>query len=265
MTATDYATLSVERRTDKVLLVRLNRPEAANAFNTVMAEELVNLWQGLAGAGDDIRVVVLTGRGDRAFCAGADLKERKGMSEGAWRRQHQIFEAMAYAIMESPLPTIAAVNGAAFGGGLELVLACDFAYASTSARFAFTEVTLGIIPGIGGTQNLTRAVGPGRARELLMTGAPFGAEDALSWGLINRLYAPEDLLDATLRTAAKIAGNAPLAVAAVRRAAAGALDLPLKKGLALELERYYTLIDTDDRREGIAAFNEKRLPRFKGR
>ena len=265
MTATEYATLSVERRADKVLLVRLNRPEAANAFNTAMAEELVDLWQGLSGAGDELRVVVLTGRGDRAFCAGADLKERRGMSEAAWRRQHQVFEAMAYAIMESPLPTIAAVNGAAFGGGLELVLACDFAYASTSARFAFTEVTLGIIPGIGGTQNLTRVVGPGRARELLTTGAPFGAEDALSWGLINRLYAPEDLLDAALKTAGKIAGNAPLAVAAVRRAAAGALDLPLKDGLALELERYYTLIDTEDRHEGIAAFNEKRPPRFRGR
>lgn len=265
MTKQTYCTLSIEDAADKVLLVRLNRPEAANAFNTAMAEELVDLWQGLAGAGDDLRVVVLTGGGDRAFCAGADLKERRGMSEAAWEKQHRIFEAMAGGIMESPLPIIAAVNGAAFGGGLELLLACDFAYASTAARFAFTEVTLGIIPGIGGTQNLTRVLGPARAKEVLMSGAPFGAEDALSWGLINRLYAPEALLDAALETAGKIAANAPLAVAEVRRAAAGALDRPLKEGLALELERYYTLIDTEDRHEGVAAFNEKRKPLFKGR
>ena len=260
-----YGTLAVERTADKVLVVTLDRPQAANAFNTAMAEEMVALWQGLAEAGDDLRAVVLTGRGDRAFCAGADLKERHGMTEADWEKQHRTFEAMAYGIMDSPLPTIAAVNGAAFGGGLELLLACDFAYASTSARFAFTEVTLGIIPGIGGTQNLTRVLGPAQAREVLMTGAPFGAEEALSWGLVNRLCTPEALLPAALETAGKIAANAPLAVSAVRQAAAGALDRPLKEGLALELEQYYTLIDTEDRHEGIAAFNEKRKPHFKGR
>ncbi len=265
MTDWNYQTLSVETLPDKVLLARLNRPEAANAFNTAMAKELVDLWRRIPETDDDLRAIVLTGRGDRAFCAGADLKERKGMSDADWESQHRIFEAMAYGIMESPIPTIAAVNGAAFGGGFELLLACDFAYASTAARFAFTEVTLGIIPGIGGTQNLPRLVGPARARELLMTGAPFGAEDALSWGLVNRLYPPEALLPAALETAGMIAANAPLAIKAVRKAAAGALDRPLKEGLALELENYYTLVDTEDRHEGILAFNEKRKPVFKGR
>jgi enoyl-CoA hydratase/carnithine racemase len=260
-----FETIKVEPRDGRVLLVTLNRPESANAFNTRMAEEMVALWRGLAERPEAARCIVLTGAGSRAFCAGADLKERLDMSEEAWRRQHRAFEDMAAAIMESALPTIAAVNGAAMGGGCELVLACDFAYAAPDARFAFPEVTLGIIPGIGGTQNLPRAVGLRRAREMLTTGRALGAEDALAWGLVNRLCAPEALLDEALATARRIAANAPLAVAQARHAAAAGMDRPLKDGLALELECYYSLIDSDDRHEGVRAFNEKRKPDFKGR
>jgi enoyl-CoA hydratase/carnithine racemase len=260
-----FETIEVAPRDGRVLLVTLNRPQNANAFNTRMAEELVALWRGLADRADEVRCLVLTGAGRRAFCAGADLKERLDMSEAAWRRQHRAFEDMAAAIMESALPSIAAVNGAAMGGGCELVLACDFAYAASNARFAFPEVTLGIIPGIGGTQNLPRAVGLRRAREMLTTGRALSAEDALAWGLVNRLCPPETLLEEALATAGRIAANAPLAVAEARRAAADGLDLPLKEGLTLELERYYSLIDTEDRHEGVRAFNEKRKPDFKGR
>jgi enoyl-CoA hydratase/carnithine racemase len=230
-----------------------------------MAEELIALWQAIAADPDKVRVVVLTGAGERAFCAGADLKERQGMSQQAWHRQHEKFEAMAHAIMTSPRPVIAALNGAAMGGGLELALACDFAYAVPGARLAFTEVTLGIIPGIGGTQNLPRAAGLRRAKELLMTGRAFSGEEALQWGIVNRLCEPAELLPAALETAGRIAANAPLAVAAARQAATEGLGQPLEAALALELELYNTLIDTDDRREGISAFNEKRPPHFKGR
>jgi len=260
----DFETITVEHPADRLMLVTLNRPRQANAFNTRMAEELIALWQAIAADPDKVRVVVLTGAGERAFCAGADLKERQGMSQQAWHRQHEKFEAMAHAIMTSPRPVIAALNGAAMGGGLELALACDFAYAVPGARLAFTEVTLGIIPGIGGTQNLPRAAGLRRAKELLMTGRAFSGEEALQWGIVNRLCEPAELLPATLETAGRIAANAPLAVAAARRAASEGLGRPIEAALALELELYNTLIDTDDRREGISAFNEKRPPRFKG-
>lgn len=187
------------------------------------------------------------------------------MADADWRAQHKIFEAMAYGIMKSPLPVIAAVNGAAFGGGFELILACDFAYAVPDARFALTEVTLGIMPGVGGTQNLTHITGPARAREVIMTGAPFDGAQALAWGVVNRLCPPESLLQDALETAGRIAANAPLAVAQVRRAIAAAGDLPLEAGLAQELSCYDTLIETEDRLEGIRAFNEKRKAVFKGR
>ena len=257
-----YRTIEVERPAPHVRLVRLNRPEASNAFSTEMARELIAAWDDLPA---DTRAVVLTGAGSRAFCAGADLKERRDMADADWRAQHKIFEAMAYGIMKSPVPVIAAVNGAAFGGGFELILACDFAYAVPEARFALTEVTLGIMPGVGGTQNLVRAVGPARAREIMLTGAPLSAEQALDWGVVNRLCPAETLLETTLETAGRIAANAPLAVAQIRRAIAAAGDLALEDGLAAELDCYDTLVNTEDRVEGIRAFNEKRKPAFKGR
>jgi enoyl-CoA hydratase/carnithine racemase len=260
-----FETITVERPAKHLMLVTLNRPDRANAFNTRMAEELIAVWRDLSAATDEVRVVVLTGAGGRAFCAGADLKERQGMSEDDWRHQHEKFETMAAAIMTSPVPVIAAVNGAAMGGGLELALACDFAYAVPHARFAFTEVTLGIIPGIGGTQNLPRAAGLRRAKELLMTGRAFTGEEALEWGIVNRLCEPAELLADALKTAERIAANAPLAVAAARRATSEGQGKPLAAALALELDCYNALVDTEDRHEGIAAFNEKRAPRFKGR
>ncbi|MDH3236787.1 MAG: enoyl-CoA hydratase-related protein, partial [Alphaproteobacteria bacterium] len=143
----DFETLDIARQEPHLVVLTLNRPEAANAFNTRMGEELRGFWKALVDDAGDVRCVVVTGAGDRAFCAGADLKERREMSDDAWRRQHAIFEEAFYAMMDCPVPVIAAVNGAAFGGGFEIVLAADFAYAADHARFALTETSLGIIPG----------------------------------------------------------------------------------------------------------------------
>src|SRR3990167_7321310 len=167
------STIELTEPSPGVRVVTLSRPEAANALNTAMGEELLALWTALV-ADPTIRVVVLTGAG-RFFCAGADLKERDGMSDQAWSDQHVMFEAMIRAQLACPFPIIAAVNGAAMGGGAEMALACDFAWASQTARMGLPEAGLGIIPGLGGTQLLTRAVGERRASELLMSGAPVDA------------------------------------------------------------------------------------------
>ena len=170
-TAYDY--IEVEQLPGNVAVVRLNRPALANSFNTRMAEEVRSVWEHLESEPTDVRCVILTGAGERAFCAGADLKERNCMSEGDWEYQHRIFEAMSYGVMNSPIPTIAAVNGAAVGGGFELLLACDFACAVPGARLAFPESRLGFMPGVGGTQLLPRRAGLARAREILITGRRF--------------------------------------------------------------------------------------------
>jgi enoyl-CoA hydratase len=259
-----FETLSVERFEAGLLRVMLNRPQAANALNTAMGHELLALWSGLAADPGDVRCVVLTGAGERAFCGGADLKERHGMSDADWQAQHVIFERQYWALLDVTVPVIAAVNGHAYAGGLEMVLACDFAYAVPGARFALTEVTLGIMPGAGGTQFLPRAAGERRAKEIILTGRPFSAEEACEWGLVNRLVAREALLDEALATAAAIAQNAPLAVRQAKKAIHAGLQLDLRNGLLFEIEAYNRLVPTEDRREGIRAFNEKRKPRFSG-
>ena len=259
-----YETLLVETPEPHLLLVTLNRPQVANALNTRMMQELLDLWTGLVAGPGDARCVVLTGAGDRAFCAGADLKERNGMTEEAWLEQHAIIEREQEMLLHVPVPVIAAVNGAAFAGGLELMLACDFAYAAATARFALTETTLGLMPGAGGTQTLPRTVGERRAKEIVLGGRPFSAENALAWGMVNRLCAPGRLMAETLETARAIAANAPLAVRQAKKSIHGGLQRPLDAAMRFEIECYEKLVATSDRREGIAAFNEKRKPRFVG-
>ena len=257
-------TLLLETHADGVLQVTLNRPDVGNAINTRMGQELLDLWLRLTNDAQGVRCVVLTGAGPKIFCAGGDLKERKGMTRAQWTHQHEIFERASWALVDLPLPVIAAINGHAYGGGLELALCCDFIYASSSARFAMPEVTLGIMPGMGGTQNLPRAIGERRAKELIMTGQAFTAQQALEWGLVNQSIEPEQLLSETLRTAQTMARNAPLSVRQVKKSIRYGGQMELRTAYRFEVEAYNQLVDTEDRREGVLAFNEKRSPRFKG-
>jgi enoyl-CoA hydratase len=260
-----YETILIERPEADVLLVTLNRPAVANAMNTQMGHDLLEVFETLIADPDRFRAVVLTGAGDRAFCAGGDLKERHGMTDAAWQAQHHVFERKTRALIECPVPVIAAVNGAAYGGGCEMALACDFIYASRLARFALPEVTLGIMPGAGGTQTLPRAVGERRAKELLLSGKDWSAEDALRWGMVNRLCEPASLVDEAVETAKTLAANAPISIRQAKRAIHHGLSLSLADGMLFEIEAYNRMVPTEDRREGVASFREKRKPRFKGR
>ena len=255
-----FSTITIHSPAPHIILVTLSRPDAANALSQKMGEELAQCFSALPEA---TRAVIITGSG-KHFCAGADLKERKDMTNEQWHTQHAAFEAALHALLDCSVPVIAAVNGAAYGGGLELALACDFIYASASARFALTETTLGIIPGMGGTQHLPRAAGLRRAKELIYTGTAFGAEDALRYGVANRICNPESLQADTLATACCIAANAPLAVRAAKQAIRQGIEMPISEALACELTQYETLLGTSDRQEGINAFNEKRKASFTG-
>jgi enoyl-CoA hydratase/carnithine racemase len=260
-----YQTLALEEPVPQVLQVTLNRPAVSNALNTQMGLDLLDVFTELAAQPDLHRAVVVTGAGPRAFCGGGDLKERQGMSDAAWQAQHLIFERMIRAVIEAPMPVIAAVNGAAYAGGCELALGCDFIYAARTARFALTEVTLGIMPGAGGTQNLPRAVGLRRAKEVLLTGRPFSAEDACAWGMVNRLCDADAVVREAIDTATAIAANAPISVRQAKRSMHYGIDMSLANGMLFEIEAYNRMVPTEDRREGIASFNEKRRPVFKGR
>jgi enoyl-CoA hydratase/carnithine racemase len=259
-----YQTFTLKSVGDHVLLITLNRPEVGNALNTQMGLELYDLWREITENSGQIRCAVLTGSGQKIFCAGGDLKERNGMTKDQWKRQHEIFERHYWEMTDLPIPLIAAVNGHAYAGGLEMALSCDFIYASRVARFALTEVTLGIMPGAGGTQNLPRAIGDRRAKEIILTGKPFSAENAYQWGLVNELFDADKVLEEALNTAKIIAGNAPLSARQVKKSIRYGSQMELKTAFRFEVESYNHLIDTSDRVEGVLAFNEKRPPIFKG-
>jgi enoyl-CoA hydratase/carnithine racemase len=260
-----YETLQLEANGPHLLVVTLNRPDVLNAINTQMGRDLLDLWTRLAADAGELRCIVLTGAGERAFCAGGDLKERNGMTDEAWRRQHEIFERAFFALLELPVPVIAAVNGHAYGGGFETALACDFIYASRNARFALSEVRLGIMPGGGGTQNLARAVGERRAKELILRAQAFEAAQGLEWGLVNHLSEPGRVREDALAAAKEIAINGPLAVRQAKKSIHYGLQGDLLTGCRFEIEAYNRLVSSDDRHEGVRAFNEKRAPDFKGR
>jgi methylglutaconyl-CoA hydratase len=255
--------LQVDARPPGITTITLNRPEAMNALNRPIVEGLLTETERLA-ADRDVRVVVFTGAGDRAFCAGADLKERAGLGSD------QVAEAVAQiaratrAVAGIPVPTIAAMNGSAFGGGLELALACDIRIASSSATMGLPETTLAIIPGGGGTQRLPRLIGPGRANELIFTGRRISAAEAQEYGLLEETCGTEEVMVRALQLAEAIASNGPIAVRAAKEAVRRGLEMPLGEGLAFETEMYGRTIDTKDRLEGLAAFKEKRKPNYSG-
>jgi enoyl-CoA hydratase len=241
----------------------IQRPTVLNAINL---EVLV----GLKRAADEVRArpearaLIITGAGEKAFVAGADIAAMRGMSP----QEARAFAAKGHAAMDAiadlPLPVIAAVNGFALGGGCELALACDFIYASDRARFGLPEVNLGLLPGFGGTQRLGRRVPVGVARELVFTGVIIDAGEALRIGLVNKVFPLEQLLAEARKTAALIATKAPLGVAQAKRVIAEGLDNVLRDGNELEQEAFMRLFESEDSREGIGAFVEKRPAKFRG-
>ena len=265
MNLPNYETLQIHPHTEHVLLVTLNRPAALNALNTQMGHDLLDLFGHITIDPGAFRCVVLTGAGDKAFCSGGDLKERDGMSPHIWQAQHELFERAFVAMMECPTPVIAALNGHAYGGGLETALCCDFIYAARGARFALSEVRLGIMPGGCGTQNLARAVGERRAKELILSGMPFSADDGTAWGAFNRACEPGAVLNEALTTALAIADNAPLSLRQAKKSIHYGMQMDLLSAYRFEIEAYNRLVNTEDRHEGVRAFNEKRKPKFQGR
>ncbi|MBX3250125.1 MAG: enoyl-CoA hydratase/isomerase family protein [Myxococcales bacterium] len=262
MTETEHG-VTVERR-GALALWTLNRPDRMNALSRATVRRLGQLARE-ARTDATIRAVILTGAGDRAFCAGADLKERQGMSEEDVRDFLGLYRAAFDAIDRLPKPVIAAIDGVAFGGGLELALACDLRVMRAGTQIGLTEVSLAIIPGAGGTQRLTRIVGPAKAKELILLARRIDAAEALSLGVVNRVAEGESALDAALALAAPFEHAAPIAVAAALDAIDAASDLPLDAGLLVERRCYERTLESEDRLEALAAFRDKRPPVYRGR
>jgi enoyl-CoA hydratase len=250
-------------RDGHVATITLNRPDVLNAFNTEHLDTLRNTIQTLS-SDRDVRVVILTGAGERAFAAGADIAEMREKRPSEALEFARLGQAVCLAIEAAPQPYIAAVNGYALGGGCEVSLACDIRIASENAALGQPEVTLGIPPGWGGTQRLTRLVGPGFARELIYTGRRVKADEALRLGLVNAVYPLSELMEKANELANNIAANSPLAVRASKDAIARALDVELDTGLSYEAGVFALSFDTADQKEGMSAFLERRKADFTG-
>lgn len=246
---------------DRVGLLRLHRPKSLNALNLQLVDELVESLEEL-DRDEEIRVMVITGN-EQAFAAGADIHEMAGADsvEMLLRDQFRVWDRIA--LINKPI--IAAVSGYALGGGCELVMNCDMVIAAETARFGQPEINLGVMPGAGGTQRLTKALGKVKAMELLLTGDTLSAEEALRYGLINRVVPREVYLDEALKLARRIAAQAPLAVRLIKKSVLKAIDLPLEEGLHFERNHFYLLFSSQDQKEGMKAFAEKRMPHFTGK
>jgi enoyl-CoA hydratase len=247
-----------------VATVTISRPAVLNALDEQTLRELGAVLAAL-GESPIVRCVILTGAGEKAFVAGADIGGMSALGPRQARAFAELGHEIGDAIESLPVPVIAAVNGFALGGGCELALACDFIYAARNARFGQPEVNLGVIPGFGGTQRLPRRVGVARARELIYTGAIIGADEALRIGLVNAVVEPADLMPRVHAVADLIAAKAPLAIADAKRAMRHGADLPLAEAHELERQLFAGLFATDDQKEGMRAFVEKRAAKFEGR
>jgi enoyl-CoA hydratase/carnithine racemase len=251
------------RPADGIAEITLNRPEAMNAISSAMAAELTRACAELAAA-PEVRVVVFGAAGERAFCAGADLKERAGLTDADIMRQRHVIRAVFGALLALPQPAIAAVHGFALGGGCELALSCDLVVADETATFGLPEVTVGLVPGGGGTQLALRRLGPGRAADLVLTGRKVGVDEAMRLGLVDRRVPAGQDGRAALELAGQIAANSPVAVRAAKRAIRHGWGVSLEAGLDIEDAAWRTAALSADRREGIAAFVEKRKPAWPG-
>ncbi|NJD28700.1 MAG: enoyl-CoA hydratase [Chloroflexi bacterium] len=247
---------------DGVALVTLNRPEVLNALDFALIEELTDALETL-DRDPACRAIVITGAGDRAFAAGADIKELAAQTPTTLTVDDHFHRWEQIKRIRKPL--IAAVRGFALGGGCELAMLCDMIVAGEDAQFAQPEIKLGVMPGAGGTQRLTRAIGKAKAMELVLTGRSMGAREAEAHGLVSKVVAAEATVPEALALAARIAAMPPVAVLAAKAAVNRAEELPLEAGLEFERRSFYLLFDTDDQREGMAAFTEKRPPNWKGR
>jgi methylglutaconyl-CoA hydratase len=254
----------VYEKRDGVAWATIDRPDAMNALSGAVLEAL-DLAAADSGADPAVRVLVVTGAGDKAFSAGADLKERRGMTEEQTRARIDLINRAFTHLARLPKPTIAALNGVAFGGGLELALACDLRVAVEGVKVGLTEVRLGIMPGAGGTQRLSRLIGAGRAKELILLGRRIDARRAHEIGLVNDVVPPGKLHEAVARLVDELAGCAPVSVASAKDAIDRGLDLGLDEALAVERACYEVTLATEDRNEGLRAFAEKRAPRYQGR
>lgn len=244
-----------------VATLTLNRPERYNALGARIVDELGAALDGIEGSGE-ARVLILTGAGDKAFCSGVDLKERAAMDADERWAHNRGLNAFAERLARLQVPTIAALNGLAFGGGLEVTLACDFRIAVEGARFSLPEVGLGIVPGAGGTQRLPRLVGPTRAKELILTARRIDAETALEIGLVSKVVSAGSLMEEARVLAREIAANSPFALAYAKAAVDAASETSLEQGLRYETAAIRATLASEDYRIGLAAFAEKRVPEF---
>ncbi|OAN47559.1 enoyl-CoA hydratase [Chloroflexus islandicus] len=244
-----------------IAILTLNRPQALNALSPALIDNLIRHLE-MYDADDLIRAIIITGAG-RAFAAGADIKAMANATPIEMLTSGMIARWARIAAIRKPV--IAAVNGYALGGGCELAMMCDIILASETAQFGQPEINIGIIPGAGGTQRLTRALGPYRAMEMVLTGATISAHEAAAHGLVNRVCPPETLLDEARRVAQTIAAKSPLAVQLAKEAVRAAAETTVREGLAIELRNFYLLFASEDQKEGMRAFIEKRAPNFSGR
>ncbi|WP_264739104.1 enoyl-CoA hydratase-related protein [Cytobacillus firmus] len=255
-----YEAIEVSQH-EKLGLIALNRPKVLNAINRPMVSEILEAMEGFE-ADSSIKVIVLSGNG-RAFAAGADIDEMANDQTIDFELRNQFKDWDRLAMIKKPI--IGAVQGFALGGGFELALCCDLLYAADNAEFGFPEVNLGVMPGAGGTQRLTKLVGKTKAMEWLFTGKRIAAKEALQHGIVNQLIAEELLLEETMKAAEQIANQAPIAIRLIKEAVLKAVDTSLNEGMEFERKNFYLLFSTEDQKEGMNAFIEKRKPQFKGR
>ena len=258
-----YENISVSLE-EGIAILKINRPKVLNALNRATLLEIQRALKELE-KDSEVRVLIITGEGEKAFVAGADISEMAPMNPKEALEFSKLGHETLNLIEEFPSPVIAAVNGYALGGGLELVLACDIILASENARLGLPEVTLGICPGFGGTQRLPRLIGKARAKELIFTGEMIDAKKAYEFGIVNKVVPQDKLLDEAKEIARKIAKNGPLAVRAAKRLVEKGLETSLRNGEAMEIEAWANLFATEDQKEGMKAFLEKRKPEFKAR